>query len=79
MKVVSTGSFAKAAAALGISAPAVSKNMQRLKISLGVRLLNRTTRRLTLTDEGAIYYERCRPAIEDLIIHRPLPPTRISR
>jgi DNA-binding transcriptional LysR family regulator len=66
VKVVSTGSFAKAAAALGISAPAASKNVQRLETSLGVRLLNRTTRRLALTDEGAIYYERCRPAIEEL-------------
>src|SRR5262249_679978 len=66
VNVVSTGSFAKAAAALGISAPAVSKNVQRLEAALGVRLLNRTTRRLALTDEGAIYYERCRPAIEEL-------------
>ena len=66
VKVVSTGSFAKAASALGISAPAVSKNVQRLETSLGVRLLNRTTRRPALTDEGAVYYERCRPAIEEL-------------
>ena len=66
VKVVSTGSFAKAVTALGISAPAVSKNVQRLETSLGVRLLNRTTRRLALTDEGAVYYERCRPAIEEL-------------
>jgi DNA-binding transcriptional LysR family regulator len=66
VRVAGTGSFAKAAAALGISASAVSKNVQRLESSLGVRLLNRTTRRLALTDEGALYYERCRPAIEGL-------------
>ncbi len=66
VKVVSTGSFAKAAASLGVSAPAISKNVQRLERSLGVRLLNRTTRRLALTEEGALYYERCRPAIEGL-------------
>ncbi|HLI11237.1 MAG TPA: LysR family transcriptional regulator [Alphaproteobacteria bacterium] len=66
VKVVATGSFAKAAAALGVSAPAVSKNVQHLERALGVRLLNRTTRRLALTDEGALYYERCRPAIEGL-------------
>ena len=66
VKVASTGSFAKAAAALGISASAVSKNVRRLESSLAVRLLNRTTRSVALTNEGAIYYERCRPAIEGL-------------
>src|SRR5262249_2662344 len=35
-------------------------------VAQAVRLLNRTTRRLALTDEGAVYYERCRPAIEEL-------------
>ncbi|HYB08366.1 MAG TPA: LysR family transcriptional regulator, partial [Alphaproteobacteria bacterium] len=49
VKVASTGSFAKAAAALGISASAVSKNVRRLESSLAVRLLNRTTRSVALT------------------------------
>ncbi len=66
VRVAAMGSFAKAATSLGVSASAVSKNVQRLETSLGVRLVNRTTRRLALTDEGTLYYERCRPAIEGL-------------
>jgi DNA-binding transcriptional LysR family regulator len=66
VRVAATGSFASAATALGVSASAVSKNVQRLESSLGVRLINCTTRRLALTDEGVLYYERCRPALEGL-------------
>lgn len=66
IETASQGSFAKAAVALGISPPAVSRNVQRLERQLGVRLLNRTTRRLALTDEGALYFEQCQPAIERL-------------
>lgn len=63
---VTHGGFANAARALGVSPAAVSKNVQRLEKNLGARLLNRTTRRVALTDEGAFYYERCKPSVENL-------------
>ena len=49
-----------------MSGPAVSKQVQALEKYLGVRLLNRTTRSVTLTDEGALYLERAGKALEDL-------------
>ncbi|MCI0399874.1 MAG: LysR family transcriptional regulator [Gammaproteobacteria bacterium] len=51
--------FAGAAEHLGMSRAMVSKHVLRLENSLGVRLLNRTTRRLSLTEVGTAYYERC--------------------
>ncbi len=57
-KVVEAGGFSAAAAALGISKSAVSKRVSRLEDRLGARLLNRTTRRIGLTEIGAAYYER---------------------
>lgn len=58
--VVEAQSFSAAARALRRSKAAVSTQIQRLEDRLGVRLLNRTTRRLSLTDEGRAYYEHCR-------------------
>ncbi|WDR89547.1 LysR family transcriptional regulator [Burkholderia ambifaria] len=58
-------SFVAAGRALGISASAVGKTIARLEQSLGVRLFNRTTRRVTLTDEGRHFYERCQRILED--------------
>jgi DNA-binding transcriptional LysR family regulator len=66
LEVVRHNSFAKAARALGMTGPAVSKQVQSLEDQLGVRLLNRTTRQVTLTEEGAIYSERARNALEGL-------------
>jgi DNA-binding transcriptional LysR family regulator len=60
VKAVDLGSFAAAAAALDLSGPMVGKHVRSLEERLGVRLLNRTTRRQSLTDFGRAYYERCR-------------------
>jgi len=58
-KVVQAGSFTAAAATLGLSKSSVSKRISRLEDHLGARMLNRTTRRLNLTEVGAAYYQRC--------------------
>jgi DNA-binding transcriptional LysR family regulator len=58
-KVVEAQSFTAAAAALGMSKSAVSKHVSRLEDRLGARLLNRTTRRLSLTETGRAFYDRC--------------------
>lgn len=65
-KVAETGRFTAAAQALGLSKSAVSKQVARLEDSLGVRLLNRTTRRISLTEAGMVLFERCRRIAEDL-------------
>jgi DNA-binding transcriptional LysR family regulator len=58
--VVDAGSFVKAAGALGLSNAAVSRYVGDLETRLGVRLLHRTTRRLSLTEEGQVFYARCK-------------------
>lgn len=58
-RVVDCGSFSAAAQRLGLSKSAVSAHVQRLEQRLGVRLLNRTTRRLSVTEAGAAYYRHC--------------------
>jgi len=60
VRAVDLGSFAAAADALGMSGPMVGKHVRFLEERLGVRLLNRTTRRQSLTDFGRAYYDRCR-------------------
>lgn len=66
VRTVEAGTFAGAAKKLGISAVAVSKNVQRLEQRLGARLLRRSTRKLALTDEGRLYYERCVGPLREL-------------
>jgi len=64
-RVVELQSFTAAARALGLSKSAVSKQVARLENRLGARLLNRTTRRLSLTEVGEVFYERCARIIEE--------------
>ncbi|MFT9366786.1 MAG: LysR family transcriptional regulator [Gluconobacter sp.] len=61
-----TGSFTAAAVILGMTNSAVGKSVSRLEARLGVKLLHRTTRRLTLTIEGAAYLENCTNIVDQL-------------
>jgi DNA-binding transcriptional LysR family regulator len=65
-RVVEQGSFAKAAERLGISTSACSRHVAELEAHLDARLLNRTTRRLSLTESGQAFYERCVQVLADL-------------
>ncbi|MDF0545903.1 LysR family transcriptional regulator [Sphingobium sp. H39-3-25] len=60
------GSFTAAAAQLGVTGSAIGKSVSRLEARLGIKLLHRTTRRLTLTKEGQEYYEACLGILEQL-------------
>ena len=64
--VVDAGSFVGAAEALGASKAAVSRHVAHLEARLGVRLLHRTTRRLSLTEEGQVFYERSKELLADV-------------
>jgi len=64
--VVEASSFVKAAHTLGMSKAAVSRYVVDLETRLGVRLLHRTTRRLSLTDEGQLFYARSKDMLESL-------------
>lgn len=60
VQIADQGSLTAAAGALGSSLPAVVRALAALELQLGVRLFNRTTRRISLTEEGRHYLERCR-------------------
>lgn len=64
--VVEAGSFTRAAAALGMSKAAVSRQVGELEERLGVRLLHRTTRKLSPSTEGEIFHARCRELLDNL-------------
>ena len=65
-RVVEAGSFTKAAETLHISKTSVTQLVQQLEARLRVKLLNRTTRKVNLTADGALYYERVLRLLDDL-------------
>lgn len=65
-KVVAAGSYAEAARRLGLTRSAVSKAVMELELLLSARLLDRTTRRVTPTEAGLAYYERCVSILADV-------------
>lgn len=64
--VVETGSFAGAAEKHSLSPAMTSRHLMHIEKSLRTRLLNRTTRQISLTEAGMIYYNRCRTILDDL-------------
>lgn len=64
--VVDSGSFVRAAEALGASKTAVSRLVGDLESRLGTRLLHRTTRKLSITPEGQLFHERCTQLLQDV-------------
>ncbi len=66
MSVAESGSFSDAARRLSVSPAAISQSIARLEQDLGIRLFNRTTRNLTLTEDGKNLYEQCKTPIAQL-------------
>jgi LysR family transcriptional regulator for bpeEF and oprC len=65
-RIVEANSFAKAADSLGMPASSVTRIIKELEQYLGVRLLQRTTRHISLTHDGSLYYEHCRRLLADI-------------
>ncbi|MEO6773060.1 MAG: LysR family transcriptional regulator [Kofleriaceae bacterium] len=66
-KVAETKSFTGAAEALGLPKSTVSRKLAQLEERLGVRLVQRTTRKLALTEIGEMYYQRCKDIVHDVL------------
>jgi len=65
VRVVETGSFSKAAREFNTTQPTVTKQVAATETRLKVRLLNRNTRGVSLTEAGALYYEKCKAIVRD--------------
>lgn len=63
IEIIESGSFTQAADNLQMHRPAVTKALQQLEMSCGVRLLQRTTRRINMTTDGEEFYHRCKPLL----------------
>src|SRR5450432_81603 len=66
VRVVENGGFTRAAEALGLPPSSVSRSVAKLEEDLGVTLLERTTRKVALTDAGRAFFERARDALAGL-------------
>jgi DNA-binding transcriptional LysR family regulator len=66
VRAVELGGFATAAKEADISATMVAKHVNSLETRLGARLLNRTTRRQSLTEVGKLYYDRCKTLLAEV-------------
>jgi len=65
-KAAELGSFSAAAEALGLTPASVSRSIKRIETRLGIRLFSRTTRHVRLTSEGALYWQECKQALEQI-------------
>ena len=65
VRVVETGSFSKAAREFATTQPTVTKQVAAIETRLNARLLNRNTRGVSLTEAGALYYEKCKSIVRD--------------
>jgi DNA-binding transcriptional LysR family regulator len=66
VRIVETGNFSAVARQLGTTQPTISKQLTALEQRLQTRLLNRSTRSISLTEAGAAYYERCRRILDEV-------------
>jgi DNA-binding transcriptional LysR family regulator len=67
VQVVRAGSFAEAARRLGVPANTLSRRIRQLESGMGTRLMQRSTRNLTLTAAGSAFFERCAPAVDGVV------------
>ena len=66
VQVVEDGSFSTAGPKLGVTQSSASRQVSGLEEALGIRLMQRTTRKLQLTEAGQVYYERARQIVADI-------------
>ena len=65
-RLVESGNFSRTAHDMKLSQPTVTKHIAALESRLGVRLLNRNTRGMRLTEAGTLYYERCKIVLAEV-------------
>ena len=66
IRIVETGSFSKAAAQFGITQPTATKAVAAMEQRLGARLLHRTTRGVSPTEVGSLYYDKCKAIANEI-------------